>query len=164
MTEASFQAQAALQDTIREAGTLSDAASTALQNAMSATVKEWVQSHPFVFWLVAHPVVAIALFFALTLLLLGLFQALGSLVKDLWLVILKSPVKIISSIFSFSSQPPRGISGFALKKNAGSGVESMSLESQERLANILNRLEVLRQEQNQLLQEAAAILGTTLKV
>lgn len=39
------------------------------------------------------------------------------------------------------------------------GVESNSLESQERLAQFLTRLEAIRQEQNQLLQEASAILA-----
>ncbi|MEG4024749.1 hypothetical protein [Microcoleus sp. S13C4] len=43
------------------------------------------------------------------------------------------------------------------------GVESKSLESQERIANILTRLEGIRQEQNQLLQEASAILGNKFK-
>jgi hypothetical protein len=39
-----------------------------------------------------------------------------------------------------------------------SSVESNSLDSQERLANILIRLEAIRQEQSQLLEEVSAIL------
>ena len=42
-------------------------------------------------------------------------------------------------------------------------VESKSLESQERITNILTRVEVIRQEQNQLLQEASAILSNKIK-
>jgi len=41
----------------------------------------------------------------------------------------------------------------------GMTVESNSLDSQERLANILIRLEAIRQEQSQLLEEVSAILA-----
>jgi hypothetical protein len=34
---------------------MSDVASNAIQSAINGTVKDWIDSHPVVFWLVSHP-------------------------------------------------------------------------------------------------------------
>ena len=98
--------------------------------------------------------------------------ALGSFFAEAWLSILQSPGKFMQGVFSVGSKSLGNIGGAAVNslvsKNPGlhnnsalqlRGVKSNSLESQERLANILTRLEAIRQEQNQLLQEASAILA-----
>ena len=88
--------------------------------------------------------------------------------------ILQSPVKLIQGVFSVGSKSVTNLGGVAvnslvsrnprLNNNSAlalqvRGVESNSLDSQERLANILIRLEAIRLEQSQLLEEVSAILG-----
>ena len=153
-----------------------DAASNAIQSAIKGTVKDWIDSHPVVFWLVSHPLISLAILLIFIFIILGLLQALGSLFAQAWLFILQSPVKFMQAVLSVGSKFVSNVGGVAVnslvsknpkEKNNSAlqlrGVESNSLESEERLANILARLEVIREEQNQLLQEASAILGNKFK-
>ncbi|MEG3833123.1 MULTISPECIES: hypothetical protein [unclassified Microcoleus] len=176
VNQATEKAKASLEDSINKAGNMSDAASNAIQSAINGNIKDWIYSHPLVFWLVNHPLVSLAILLLFILSILGFFQALGSLFAKGWLFILQSPVKFMQGVLSFGSKSVSNFGGVAvnslvsknLEYNNNSalqvrGVESNSLESQERLANILTRLEAIRQEQNQLLQEASAILGNKFK-
>lgn len=173
---ATEKAKASLEYSINKAGNMSDAASNALQSAINGTVKNWMDSHPVVFWLVSHPLISLAILLIFIFIILGLLQALGSFFAKGWLFILQSPVKLMQGVFSVVSKSVSKVGGLAVnslvsknpedKNNSAlqlRGLESNSLESQERLANILTRLEAIRQEQNQLLQEASAILGNQFK-
>jgi len=121
---------------------------------------------------VSHPLIGLAMLLLFIFIIFGLFQALGSFFAEGWLSILQIPGKFIQGVFSVGSKSASNLGGVAVNslvsRTPGSndnsalqlrGVESNSLESQERFANILTRLEAIRQEQNQLLQEAATILG-----
>ncbi|MEG4859630.1 hypothetical protein QUB75_18925 [Microcoleus sp. K1-B6] len=107
---------------------------------------------------------------------IGYFQALSSFFAEGWLFILQSSGKFMQGVLSVGSKSVSNLGGVAVnslfsqnaehKNNSAlplKGVESNRLESQERLANILARLEAIREEQNQLLQEASAILGNKFK-
>jgi len=152
---------------------MSNAASNALQSAINGSVKDWIDSHPVIFWLVSHPLISLAMLLLFVFIILGLLQALGSFFAEGWLFILQSPGKLMQGVFSVGSKSLGNLGGGAVnslvsrnavENNNNSalqlrGVESNSLESQERIANILTRLEAIRQEQSQLLQEVSAILG-----
>ncbi len=155
---------------------MSGAASDVIKSAINGTVKDWIDSNPVIFWFVSHPLISLAILLLFILMILGLLQALGSLFAGGWLFVLQSPVKFMKRVLSFGSKSVSNVGGVAVNslvsKNSESknnsalqlrGVESNSLESQERIANILTRLEAIRQEQNQLLQEASAILGNKFK-
>jgi DNA anti-recombination protein RmuC len=172
VNQATEKAKASLE----KAGNMSGAASDALQSAINGTVKDWIDSHPVVFWLVSHPLISLAMLLLFIFIILGFFQGLSSFFAKGWLFILQSSVKFMQRVLSVGSKSITNVGGVAVnslvsknpeyKNNSAlqlRGVESNSLESQERLANILTRLEAIRQEQNQLLQEASAILGNKFK-
>lgn len=172
VTQATEKAKASLQDSLDKAENISGAASEAIKSAFYTNIKDWMDSHPVILWLVSHPLIALAMLLLSILIILGLFQALGSFFAEGWLSILQIPGKFIQGVFSVGSKSVSNLGGVAVNslvsrtpgQNNNSalqlrGVESNSLESQERLANILTRLEAIRQEQSQLLQEASAILG-----
>ncbi|MEG3922081.1 hypothetical protein QUA07_23640 [Microcoleus sp. T3_A4] len=176
VNQATEKAKASLEDSLNKATNMSDTASDALQSAINTTVKEWIDSNPVIFWLVSHPLISLALILLFIFITLGFFQGLSSLFAGGWLFILQSPVKFMQRVLSVGSKSVSNVGRVAVnslvskntedKNNSGlqlRGVESNSLESQERLANILTRLETIRQEQNQLLQEASAILGNKFK-
>ncbi|MEG4245843.1 hypothetical protein QUA46_22020 [Microcoleus sp. MON2_D6] len=176
VNQATEKAKASLEDSINKAGNMSDAASDAIKNAINGTVKDWIDSHPVVFWLVSHPLISLAVILLFVFIILGLFQALSRFFAGGWLFVLQSPGKFMQGVLSVGSKSVSNVGGVAVnslvsqnpeyKNNSGlqlRGVESNSLESQERLANILTRLEAIREEQNQLLQEASAILGNKFK-
>ncbi|MEP6519525.1 hypothetical protein [Microcoleus vaginatus] len=176
VNQATEKAKASLEDSINKATNMTEAASNALQSAINGTVKNWIDSHPVVFWLVSHPLISLAMLLLFIFLILGLLQALGSFFAEGWLFILQRSGKFMQGVLSVGSKSVSNFGGVAVnslvsknpeyKNNSAlqlRGVESNSLESQERLANILTRLEAIRQEQNQLLQEASAILGNKFK-
>ncbi len=54
---------------------MSGAASDALQSAINATVKDWIDSNPVFFWFVNHPLIFLAILLLFILSILGFFQA-----------------------------------------------------------------------------------------
>lgn len=172
VTQATEKAKASLQDSLDKAENISGAASEAIKSAIDATVKDWIDSNPLIFWLVSHPLIGLVMVLLFIFIVLGFFQALGSFFAEGWLSILQIPGKFMQGVLSVGSKSVSNLGGVAVNSLVSTtpgennysalqlrGVESNSLESQERLANILTRLEAIRQEQNQLLQEASAILG-----
>ncbi len=172
VTQATEKAKASLQDSLDKAENISGATSDAIKSAIYTTTKDWMDSHPIILWLVSHPLIGLAILLLFILIILGLFQALGSFFTEGWLFILQTPGKFIQGVFSVGSKSVSNLGGLTVNSlvsnnpglNNNSGlqvrvVESNSLDSQERLANILSRLEVIRQEQSQLLEEVSAILG-----
>jgi urea transporter len=122
-----------------------------LQRAFESMLQSWFEEHPIPAWLAAHPWVTVGLILLLILLLRGLLGAIARLVEQIWLAILRSPfvlggwfLKLGSSLFN---------------RPAFASPESNPLTQQQRLATILDRLETLRQEQDDLLKEVRTILG-----
>lgn len=176
VNQATEKAKISLEDSIHKAGNMSDVASNAIQSAINGTVKDWIDSHPVVFWLVSNPWISLVMLLLFIFIIFGLLQALGSFFAKGWLFILQIPVKFMQGVLSLGSKSVSNLGGVVVnslvsknpkdKNNSAlqlRGVESNSLESQERIANILTRLEAIRQEQNQLLQEASAILSNKIK-
>ncbi|MEG4533782.1 hypothetical protein [Microcoleus sp. D2_18a_D3] len=170
------KAKASLEDSINKAGIMSDATSNALQSAIDGILKNWMGSHPVVFWLVSHPWISLVMLVLFILIIRSLLQALGNFFAKGLLFILQIPLKFMQGVLSLGSKSVSNLGGVVVnslvsknpkdKNNSAlqlTGVESNSLESQERIANILIRLEAIREEQNQLLQEASAILGNQIK-
>ncbi|MEG4404371.1 hypothetical protein [Microcoleus sp. MON2_D5] len=176
VTQATEKAKASLEDSLQKAGIISDATSNALQSAIDGMFKNWMDSHPVVLWLVSHPLISLAMLLLFIFIILGFLQALGNFFAKGWLFILQIPLKLMQGVLSLASKSVSNLGGVVVnslvsknpkdKNNSAlqlRGVESNSLESQERIANILTRLEAIRQEQNQLLQEASAILSNKIK-
>jgi hypothetical protein len=51
---------------------MSEVASNAIQSAINGTVKDWIDSHPVVFWLVSHPLICLAILLLFIFIILGL--------------------------------------------------------------------------------------------
>lgn len=175
VAQASAQAQASLADSIHQAENISGAASDALKNAINGMVLEFMAAHPLLFWLVSHPLILLLIICLFILSILGIFQAFSSLFKEGFLGILKIPGTVIKGLFNLGYKSVSQAGGVTINKLISgnqpletdsalgvSGTASISVDSQERLADIVRRLETIRQEQSQLLQEASAILGRQL--
>ena len=114
VTQATEKAQASLQNSIDQAENISGAASDAIQSAIDAIVKNWMDSHPAIFWLVSHPLIGLAMLLLFILIILGLFQALGSFFAEGWLSILQIPGKFIQGVFSVGSKSVSNLGGVAV--------------------------------------------------
>jgi hypothetical protein len=162
---------------LSKVGNMSEATSNALQSAIDGMFKNWSGSNPVVSWLMSHPWwISLGMLVLFIWIIKKLLQALGKFLEKGLLFILQIPLKFMQGVLSLGFKSVSNLGGVAVNslvskntqdKNDSAlqlmGVELNSLESQERLANIVARLEAIRQEQNQLLQEASAILGNKLK-
>lgn len=115
-----------------------DGIQTGIQAAIGNAIDHWLASHRLLHWLINHPLSTIGLGLLSLFLLAGLIGAIGRLGEQLWLRLLRSPVTLISSLFSGLSQ--------ALRR-------ATPTPEPDRLGEILDRLEELRQEESVLLEE-----------
>ncbi|MFE1744213.1 hypothetical protein [Coleofasciculus sp. H7-2] len=150
--------------------------SNPIQTAIASSINEWLQAHPSVLrllqifiWATNHPIVSLVILLFAVAIAGSLIKAVGRLIETTSLSILKAPFKLIQLLFGVSFQSMGKFGGLAFKhltsaKNAelpalpDSISQPTQKDKQQRLAEISSRLETIQKEQNELLQEVAAIL------
>ena len=150
--------------------------SDAIQRAIASSVNEWLQAHPPVFrlvqmliWASDRPIVSLIIFILVVAIALSLIKGIGRLFEIFGLSILKAPFKLVLGLTGFSLKSLGKFGGFFFKQlpvaNNGetaalADATSQPIENdkQQRLAEISTRLEAIRQEQNELLQELTALI------
>jgi len=146
------QARISLQGTVQRAGSLSAGMTDAMQRAFGGAMQQWMAEHQFWAWLIQHPFWSVGLLLVMLVLLQGLLSAIAQLIQRAGLALLRSPWKLSQWLFGFSTK------SFQAALTPGPKREAES--KQQRLTEIMNRLEVLKQEQDALLQEVKAIVAS----
>ena len=161
--------------TLQTTGQLRSTTSEVIQTAINSSVSDWLQAHPVVFrlvqlllWATNHPIVSLVILVFAVAIAWSLIRALGRLIETAGLSLLLAPFKLGQVVIRVGYQS-LGFRGLASKqltvaKTAGSSASNSNFElihkdKQQRLAEISTRLEAMQKEQNELLQEAAAILN-----
>jgi len=121
-------------------------------DAVGMSLQNWLNAHPLIHWVVDHPLWTVGLIVVTIFLFWGLLRAIARFIEQLWLIILRSPLFLFRWVLSMGTQTYQRLAGAPeLPTTAVSG-------NQERLTEILNRLETLRQEQDELLKEVKTLL------
>ncbi|NJO42772.1 MAG: hypothetical protein HC769_23590 [Cyanobacteria bacterium CRU_2_1] len=121
-------------------------------NSIITPIQDWLTAHPVWNWLLTHPLWLIGLILLILFLVTGLIGAIARLTEAIWLAILQAPLKLIQWLLLGIARLLK--IPFTVKKNAAKPTQE---SQQERLAIILNRLETLKREQDELLQEVRVI-------
>jgi hypothetical protein len=169
-------------DTLQIAENLSNAVSTQVEKAINSVILQqieaieiWINAHPGLsrlthacIWGINHPILSILILFFAMFILWQFFKILGRWVEQALVFTLKAPFQFARFLFS---QSFKSFSNFAFRRPTtrhteanmlalNSAVSDSSVSGQqEQIATILTRIEELRQEQNDLLQELKAILA-----
>jgi hypothetical protein len=128
-----------------------------------APLQGWLVVHPVWNWLLTHPLWLLGLMVLVLFLFAGLLGAIARLTEAVWLAILQAPLRLVQLLFvgvaKLLKMPfiPRVTSTTV---NQPVDPVLSPTNSQERLRNILDRLDHLRQEQDELIQEVRSILAT----
>jgi hypothetical protein len=102
---------------------------------------DWLEAHSPWSWLFAHPIALIGVVLLALFLLSGLLSAIAQLTQRLWIGLLRSPWQLTRWIF-------------------GKGSQWVKRDPQpDRLTIVLDRLESLKREEDELLQEVRSLLG-----
>lgn len=172
------QTKGSLEQTLQTTGQIKTTASETIQTAISSSVSDWLQDHPAILrlvqmlvWATNHPILSLVIFLFTLAIAWSLIKAIGRLFEIAWLSILQTPFKLTKVLIQFSSRSLSKLGNLTIKPLVGvsetpvvqtSDSESAYQDKQQRLLEISNRLEKIRQEQNDLLQEAVLILNSDL--
>lgn len=181
------QAQASVQETIEQTkgsvaqtmqttGQIKTTTTAAVQSVVNDSISDWLQAHPtalrlvqMLVWATQHPILSLVIFLFTVAIAWSLIKAIGRLFDKFWLFILKVPLQLGQFLIRACSQlignfGSLTIKGFSGNKNTAlptiPASESVSQDKQQRLHKISIRLEEIRKEQNELLQEAVAIMDS----
>lgn len=157
-----------LEDTIQKAEQLSAVASTAIENAVNDFINHrldalnlWIDAHPAISWTIKsviwgvnHPIYSIIIILLSIFVFWQLIKAFSRLIEQGLLITLISPFKFIQSLFKSNFKP--------LAIFTANSTSDLSLQpNNERLAKLLTRLEVIKQEQNDILQQITNLVSST---
>jgi len=174
--------RAFLGDTLQTAENLNNSISTKLENAISTVinhqidaVKVWIEAHPALSWAtkallwgVNHPIFSLIILVVSIFILIQFIKASGRFVEQVFLSTLKAPFKFGQFLFSLRHKSLSKLRDTEFKSKQHedkvlalnpSISSSISHEHKERLVKILARMDAIKQEQNELLQEITAILA-----
>lgn len=156
-----------LEDTIQKAEQLSNVASTSIEKAVNDfinhrldTLNLWIDAHPGISWTIKsltwgvnHPIYSVVIILLTIFILWQFIKAFSRLIEKGLLVTLTAPFKFVQSLFKFNFKP----------LNIFTDNSTFALTSQpnnDQLAKLLTRLETIKQEQNDILQQITALVSS----
>jgi hypothetical protein len=153
LTETVEKTKASLSGIAQAPGQLGNAAVEGTQKAVEGMIHTWMKNHPVWAWFASHPLISVGVVLVAFFLLRGLIGAIAHFVEQLWIVILRLPMKLLNWLLNSSLG--------TLRKSAEPSLPQRSSQQQE-LAMILDRLEAIQLEQDELLKQVKTILESTL--
>lgn len=146
ITNVSNTLKDSLHSAIEKIDTLNQTLSDGIQASINSSLNNWIDQHPQLVWCINHPVQCLSIFLVGMILFSGLLGALSKLTEKFWLLVLTYPAKILANTWLSISK--------SLKQDDG----TQNTETQNRITEILSRLESIRQEQALLSQELESLL------
>jgi hypothetical protein len=111
-------------------------------------LQQWLVAHPLVSWLWGHPLWTLAVVIAALLLFAGLWSAIARLTEGFWLGLVRLPFWLTGRLWG-------AVVGLLTQRRAHSAAVA-----EDRLREIMGRLEVLQTEQEALLAEMRTLLNS----
>ena len=124
-----------------------------LQAALMDSFQGWLAVHPIIGWLAAHPLSALGLLLFFLFVFWGLLSAIARLTEDLWLFIVRLPLRFVRWLFGLIAK------GLKTPSARGKNGRASSKANPDRLNQILTRLEAIHKEQDELMQELSKLLA-----
>jgi hypothetical protein len=121
-----------------------------LQRTLQDAVQQWLANHPVMAWLAMHPWISVALLGLAIILLWGLLGAIARLAQSVWLGLLRLPFWMTGWLLLHLGRHLRAQGLIALAQRPA--------DPHQRLMDLTQRLDVLRQEQDAVLAEVRSLL------
>lgn len=135
--------------------------SASIDRVVSNYFSHWLNAHPYLVWLSAHPLVSLGLCLLTILSVWGLIRAIGHGVEQIWLLLLTTPLKLLQPILRQIWRWVRRLVGHNKTSDDRLDAQSISAPTTDRIATIVDRLHSLSQEQQLLLQELSTLTDPT---
>jgi len=133
---------------------ITDAVISNLLERLQDAIYGWLAGHPLVLWMVIHPIWSLVGLLVSLWIMLGLFQAIAHYIQQGWLFLLRAPYLLTRWLVTlvFVSLKTRSLRALPPANS--------SEAAPDRIVEILNRLEAIRQEEANLMQEMRSLLLT----
>lgn len=118
---------------------------------------QWAIAHPNIAWAIEHPLMAIGLLLLVIFALAGLFKAVGRGIEKIWIWLLTTPFKLIQPMFRPLWGAIRWRSLSFGESRFGSINNNDVSPNDNRIEQIISRLDAIHQEQETLLRELATL-------
>jgi hypothetical protein len=129
----------------------------ALHGVLIAPLQGWLTEHPWIGWLVLHPLWALAVVGVGLLLFAGLWSAIARLTEGFWLALVRLPFQLGLGIFTLTTR--LFVQQWARFGPSSGPTIGPSPGPEDRLSEIMGRLETLQTEQADLLAELHQLLA-----
>lgn len=136
-----------------------------------APVQQWFDQHPWLEWLLQHPLWLVGLILLVIFLFAGLIQAIGRLTENIWLTVLLLPFRLATGLFWGMVWGGRFLLGRRSSegRSIAAGMTETMTETipetipeatpEHRLRELLDRLDAIRLEEEALLKEVKEIVA-----
>lgn len=122
--------------------------------AINSWFNYWFAQHPTIYWLIQHPwltsIATIILVVFLVRFFVTIYQIVVNLIDRVWLWILRSPFLLIKFLFGWEIKTKQ-------LPNSTQITNYELISDREQLKNICDRLDLIQQQQQQILQEIALL-------
>ncbi len=132
-----------------------------IEHAVTNYFTHWLVAHPYLTWMISHPLPSGGLFLVVIFALSGLIKAIGRGFEQIWLFLLTTPFKLLQPIFRWMWRSIERI--FGHNNSRAEQLESNQIQTAppEQIERIIDRLQTLHQEQQSLVGELSTLLGST---
>ncbi|MHC5609901.1 MAG: hypothetical protein ACYTXA_02395 [Nostoc sp.] len=148
--------------------------SGAVKTALASSVSDWLTQHPLFFrlvqiltWGANHPIISVTILLFALAIVWSIIKAIVRLIETASWSILQVPIKFFQALIKVSFLSLIKVGSFTIQRMTATKTidnlpvldpENFQANKQQRLAEISHRLEAIRKEQNELLQEAADLI------
>jgi hypothetical protein len=131
-----------------------------IEHAITSYFSQWLTAHSYLAWIVAHPLPSLGLSLLAIFSLWGLFKAIGRGIEQIWLFLLTTPFKLLQPVLRLAWRWVQR--GFGHTNLSGEQLESKQISSShsEQIERIIDKLQILSQEQENLLGELSKLMNT----
>lgn len=164
----SHKITSSLEDNLQKVEQLSNTLSIEIERSINSLINQqlsnlhnWINEHPVIAWVlkiltwsINHPILSLIAFLLVIFMIWQLFKVFGRLLEQGLLATLSAPFKFFAPLLKFSFKPLT-----SLKGNSKVTPTFNSYNKQDRLNKLLSRLEAIKQEQDNILQEITAIVS-----
>jgi hypothetical protein len=132
-----------------------------IEHAIFSYFAQWLTAHSYLAWIISHPLPSLGLFLLAIFSFWGLLKAIGRGIEQLWLFLLTTPFKLLQPIFKLIWRSIQR--GFGHTNSSSEQLEPklMPHPPSERIERIIDRLQILSQEQENLLGELSTLVDST---
>ena len=132
-----------------------------IEHAITSYFTQWLTAHAYLAWIVSHPLPSLGLLLLAIFSLWGLLKAVGRGIEQIWLFLLTTPFKLLQPVFRLMWRSIQRVFGHTNSSGEQLESKSMAHPPAERIEWIIDRLQILSQEQENLLGELSTLVDST---